>query len=88
MPWRPARACWAVAAVRAALHPVLPPTLGFGLRTEPLVWTVTSWGCCISISQRAQTRQKAERQLKRVLAFKPLPVACQLPAFVGSQGIF
>lgn len=25
---------------------------------------------------------------KKVLAIKPLPVACQLPSFVGSQGIF
>ena len=58
---------------------------GLGLGNRPLVWT--SWGCLavLQFSKRAQTRH---REAQKVLAVKPLPVACQLPSFVGSQGIF
>lgn len=68
---------------------ILPPTLlGFGLRTEPLQWFGHRGAVAFPSSSVHRPGRKQKANSKKVLASKPLPVACQLPAFVGSQGIF
>lgn len=64
----------------------LGETLGFGLAagTACLDNRGAVRRSCSSPS-RAQTKH---RIAQKVLAVEPLPVVCQLPSFVGSQGIF